>query len=204
MYNQQQLIIFARAPEYGNVKRRLAKDIGKQQALDFYTNTLKALLTQMEAGDWSLTVAAATVGAKSHPLFKNHNSVQQSDGDLGHRMATALDHFHGSPRIIIGSDIPSIKPAHILSAFEALLNHDVVFGPACDGGFWLVGCNAHFNAGTSAESLFMKNVRWSTDQALSDTLATLPDNCRVATVSTLADVDDGQAYQHYLRDRPCP
>ena len=60
MHNQQQLIVFARAPEYGLVKRRLAADIGKQQALDFYTKTLKTLLEQMDGGHWHLTVATDT------------------------------------------------------------------------------------------------------------------------------------------------
>lgn len=200
MHNQPKLIIFARAPEYGSVKTRLAKDIGKQKALDFYTSTLKTLLTNMDDKRWSLTVSTASASATTHEFFKNQHTLVQSDGDLGHRMATVLDHFRGSPRVIIGSDIPSIRPLHIVSAFEALLDHDVVFGPAFDGGFWLVGCSADFTADLSTDGLFMKNVSWSTDRALSDTLATLPPDCRVATICTLADVDDGQSYQRYLMD----
>ncbi len=198
--HDQQLILFARAPEYGKVKRRLAADIGNQQALDFYTTTLSALLRQVQNGPWNLTIATATADAKNHRLFKDHHCVIQPDGDLGHRMTTVLNQFHGRPRIIIGSDIPAIRPTHIQKAFQALSIHDVVIGPACDGGFWLAGCNADFNSDPAIDNLFMKNVRWSTDDALSDTLATLPAGCRVATVCTLPDVDDGESYYRYLDD----
>jgi len=200
MHDQQQLIVFARAPEYGLVKRRLAADIGKQQALDFYTKTLKTLLEQMDGGHWHLTVATDTASAKNHALFKNLDLIVQPEGDLGHRMATILDHFRGSPRIIIGSDIPSVRPRHVQRAFEVLSDHDVVFGPASDGGFWLVGCSADFIADSSADNAFMKNVAWSTDHTLADTLATLPVDCRVATLSTLEDVDDVDSYQRYLNN----
>ena len=200
MHNQQNLIVFARAPEYGLVKRRLAADIGKQQALDFYTKTLKTLLEQMDGGHWHLTVATDTASAKNHSLFKNLDLIVQPEGDLGHRMATILDRFRGSPRIIIGSDIPSVRTHHIQRAFEVLSDHDVVFGPAQDGGFWLVGCSADFDSRFSAVSLFTKGIRWSTDQTLSDTLSTLPTDCRVASVCTLSDVDDGNSYQQHLSD----
>ena len=200
MHNQQQLIIFARAPEYGSVKTRLAADIGKQEALDFYTATLTVLLKNMHDKRWDLTVSTATASATNHAFFKNHHTLVQPEGDLGHRMAKVLDHFLGSPRVIIGSDIPAIRPAHIKRAFEALLDHDVVFGPASDGGFWLVGCSADFIADSSADNAFMKNVAWSTDHTLADTLATLPVDCRVATLSTLEDVDDVDSYQRYLNN----
>ena len=200
MHNQQNLIVFARAPEYGLVKRRLAADIGKQQALDFYKKTLRTLLEQMDGGQWHLTVAADTASAKNHALFKNLDLIVQPEGDLGHRMATILDHFRGSPRIIIGSDIPSVRPRHVQRAFEVLSDHDVVFGPAQDGGFWLVGCSADFDSQFSTDRLFAKGIRWSTDQTLSDTLSTLPTDCRVAHICTLSDVDDGTSYQQHLSD----
>ncbi len=200
--NQHQLIIFARAPVYGTVKRRLARDIGKQAALEFYQSTLTSQLEQMSGEMWSLTIAAASAPESHHPMFDNFNTISQREGDLGYRMVSTLAHFRGTNRIIIGSDIPTINTTHIRDAFAALQDHDVVFGPAYDGGFWLVGCNPDFLAGQDTASHFMKGVRWSTEHALADTLLTVPAECRVATVCTLADVDDGDSYQRHVRESP--
>jgi len=70
----------------------------------------------------------------------------------------------------------------------------MVFGPATDGGFWLVGCAKAFNP----ISPFMENVRWSSAEALSDTRATLPEDVKVAEVVTLSDIDDGEAYHKFM------
>ena len=198
--NQHQLIIFARAPVYGTVKQRLAQDIGKQAALEFYQHTLTSQLEQLSGEMWNLTIAAASAPEAHHPMFDSFNTISQREGDLGYRMVSTLAHFEGTNRIIIGSDIPSINTTHIRDAFTALRDYDLVFGPACDGGFWLVGCNADFVAGQDTASHFMKNVRWSTEHALSDTLLTVPPQYRVATVCTLADVDDGNSYLQHLTE----
>lgn len=222
MTRQNQLIVFARAPQYGAVKQRLASDIGKSAALAFYRQTLQRLLVKMSnSPHWELTIAVATKEATTHPLFRGLNVITQPEGDLGVRMLTVLDQFKNRNRIIIGSDIPHIDRVYIERAFSELAQHNVVFGPAVDGGFWLVGCQAGFAAlqkqehetrldaeqtaiqGSLQQSYFkkgfMQQVRWSTEHALSDTIATLPVNCTYTTVQTLADVDDGASYQAYLK-----
>jgi hypothetical protein len=84
--------------------------------------------------------------------------------------------------VIVGSDIPDLKAAHIAEAFRLLGPHDLVFGPAEDGGYWLVG--AH---GRSRMPDLFSGVRWSTEHALADTLR----NARgsVGMLGKLADVD---------------
>ncbi|MEM7257182.1 MAG: TIGR04282 family arsenosugar biosynthesis glycosyltransferase [Pseudomonadota bacterium] len=195
---QQQLIIFARAPLYGRVKRRLARDIGHERALEFYTDTLAGLLAELRDGPWALTVATDTRAATTHPVFHGVETMAQPKGDLGHRMVTVLRRFAGQPCVLIGSDIPSVRQSHIQSAFRALHDAEVVFGPACDGGFWLVGASAEFLLTTREPGGFMRGVQWSTAHSLRDTLNTLPEGCRVETISTLADVDDGDAYRRYV------
>ena len=88
------------------------------------------------------------------------------------------------PACVIGADIPGIRPHHVATAFAALGDHDAVFGPAQDGGYWLIGLRhpARQPAG------FFRGVRWSTEQALADSVATLPGH-RIAQVATLRDVD---------------
>jgi len=61
MPNQKHLVIFARAPRYGRVKTRLAKDIGKQPALRFYQRNLERLINRMRQGPWQLHITSCTI-----------------------------------------------------------------------------------------------------------------------------------------------
>ena len=183
---------------YGAVKQRLAKDIGKQAALEFYYETLSSLIPRLHGGPWELRLSVATKGDEHDQLFQNMSATVQADGDLGFRMQSELSRLNGSNRIIIGSDIPDIESSHVQTAFDSLVDHDMVFGPATDGGFWLVGCANSFHVDYAIHSTFMKNVRWSTQYALADTLATLPDDTKVGKVATLSDVDDGDGYRKFI------
>ena len=113
----------------------------------------------------------------------------QATGDLGQRMAAALARAprHGSA-IIVGSDIPAITAAHIRAAFESLGRHDVVFGPATDGGYWLAGVRRGLPE-AAVRHLF-DAVRWSSGDALADTVRNVPNGWRVGYVETLRDVDN--------------
>jgi len=185
---------------YGAVKQRLAKDIGKQAALDFYRDTLTSLIRRLQAGPWQLHISVATQGDEQDPIFQSLSVSVQPHGDLGLRMRSALNSFHGLNRIIIGSDIPDIEVVDVQCAFDSLSRHDMVFGPAHDGGFWLVGCSGSSKLNSATHPAFLKNVRWSTQYALADTLATLPAGTEVARVATLPDIDDGDSYRK-LMDR---
>ncbi len=204
LQKNNQLIVFARAPEYGRVKKRLARDIGCEGALQFYRDTLTSLLHRLNDGPWQLSVSVANPGDEEHPVFKGFDTTAQIAGDLGQRMKAALDQYKGSRRIIIGSDIPMIERAHIEHAFTCLSDHELVFGPAIDGGFWLIGCAEQFSALDTEDDEFMKSVRWSSSHALADTLASLPASTRehVATVNTLSDVDDGESYRQFSESLP--
>ncbi|MEN8195344.1 MAG: DUF2064 domain-containing protein, partial [Pseudomonadota bacterium] len=94
--------------------------------------------------------------------------------------------------VIVGSDIPDVAPAHIDRAFAALGGHDTVFGPAVDGGYWLVGARRRPR---TPGDLF-SGVRWSTPHALGDTLANLG-GASHALVDTLEDIDTRAAFEHW-------
>jgi glycosyltransferase A (GT-A) superfamily protein (DUF2064 family) len=102
-------------------------------------------------------------------------------------MRRALAASGPGPAVLVGSDIPGLTATHIAAAFRLLGRHDVVFGPARDGGFWLVGCR--HRAPDFGE------VRWSSRHALADTLANLPKSLSVGFAATLDDIDDGAAYR---------
>jgi glycosyltransferase A (GT-A) superfamily protein (DUF2064 family) len=97
--------------------------------------------------------------------------------------------------VLVGSDIPALSARHIAAAFAALGRCDLVFGPATDGGYWLVGARD----GAMARGLF-RTVRWSGPQALADTLANARGR-RVTLLEALADVDDAADYARWRAAR---
>jgi glycosyltransferase A (GT-A) superfamily protein (DUF2064 family) len=113
----------------------------------------------------------------------------QGRGDLGSRMDRALRAFVRGPVVLVGADIPALGPVEVATAFRLLGSHDLVFGPAEDGGFWLVGAR-----NPRRFSRLFRRVRWSSPYALSDTLAGLPRVATVGFAARLSDVDDAASY----------
>ena len=111
--------------------------------------------------------------------------VPQGGGDLGRRMGRLFQTLPPGPLVMIGSDIPGITRGHIARAFQQLGSQDWVFGPAEDGGYWLVGARRRPRIVTPFDG-----VRWSGTHTLDDTLANLSGQ-RIAFVDRLRDVDSG-------------
>ena len=99
-------------------------------------------------------------------------------------MARVMQAIPVGPVCVIGADIPDIGPVQIARAFAALGTSDAVFGPAPDGGFWLVGLK---RSNPMSPKLF-QDVRWSTEHALDDTRASLG-ALRFALIDELQDID---------------
>jgi len=191
------LVLFVKEPRMGRVKGRLAEAIGGTAALKFYRGTLAETMRLARDRRWRTAIAVtpdrtATRARLRGLVSRRHEIVPQGRGDIGRRMARAFSRFKPEPTIIVGSDIPGLKPGHIARAFQRLREADVVLGPAGDGGFWLVG----LRRGDAAARLF-SGVRWSSAHALSDVRARLPRTARVAAVEMLEDVDDGASYRRW-------
>ncbi|QFT58342.1 hypothetical protein FIU94_05840 [Sulfitobacter sp. THAF37] len=173
-------------PRPGRVKTRLGRDIGMTAAAWWFRHQTASLLRRLRDPRWRLVIAISPdmEGLHSRVWPADLRRLPQGRGDLGARMARMLRTVHDGHACLIGADIPGVRPAHIARAFARLGEHDAVFGPAPDGGFWLVGLKrpARPPAG------FFLTVRWSTADALSDSVATLPDH-RIALCDTLRDVD---------------
>jgi glycosyltransferase A (GT-A) superfamily protein (DUF2064 family) len=107
-------------------------------------------------------------------------------------MDAALRSLPPGPVVLIGSDIPGVTPSDIREAFRQLAGKEVVFGPAADGGYWLVGI-AHANAVTG----LFRDVRWSSEHALSDTVRNLRGANTYGLTIERHDVDDGLAYARW-------
>ncbi|MFO1162403.1 MAG: TIGR04282 family arsenosugar biosynthesis glycosyltransferase [Reyranellaceae bacterium] len=181
------LVIFARAPQAGQVKRRLAREIGMFAAARFYRTTLDQTL-RLLSGDrrWTVWLFVTPDNSLGHPSWRGLKRRRQGHGDLGQRMRRPFDTLPSGPVVLVGSDIPALRPRHIARAFALLGSNDLVFGPATDGGYWLIGAR---RLRPLPDSLFA-GVRWSTPHALADTLATIPERYSVGLVDTLDDIDD--------------
>lgn len=181
------VILFARAPRLGAVKRRLARGIGDRAALRFYAATLAATARPIAKDRrWRTVLATTPPGARadwSRFVPRGTARVAQARGDLGARMQAAMRPWRRA--VLVGSDIPGLGPADIAAAFRALGRADAVFGPAQDGGYWLVGLGPRRPAHPFA------GARWSSPHALADTLANFAGR-RVAFLRRLRDVDTAE------------
>ena len=179
----------AKAPRIGRVKSRLARDIGVVNAWTFYRKTLSGV-TRRLAGDgrWRVSLGVSPNITQHEPRIWPAccSRLAQGSGDLGERMMRLMATFAQGPVVLIGADIPTVRSYHIVTAFKLLGRYDAVFGPARDGGYWMVGLkhpNQFFN--------IFGGVRWSGPYALADTIANLPTSWSYDLVATLGDVDDG-------------
>jgi rSAM/selenodomain-associated transferase 1 len=176
------LIVFARTPRLGTVKRRLAAEIGDVPALRVARNLLAALLRRLRALRGFKRVLATTPGRARFPTPPAWSRIPQGQGDLAARMHRAFRRYPNRLVILVGSDIPGLGPAEIRAAARALHHAGAVFGPALDGGYYLVAMGARRPANPFA------NVRWSTQHALADTEMNFT-SFRRARLRPLRDID---------------
>jgi rSAM/selenodomain-associated transferase 1 len=186
----------AKSPRLGAVKKRLAASLGPVTALRVYRSCLAHTLRRL--GDdqrWRAFLAVTPDGDVTARLWsqmapsRGIASLAQGEGDLGQRMQRLFNRLPPGPVVIIGGDIPDVRASQIAHAFRLLGRHDAVFGPAEDGGYWLVGLKR------SPRLLApFRHVRWSGPHALADTLANL-EGWRVATAALLRDLDTADDYR---------
>ena len=193
---QRHLVIMAKRPQAGRVKTRLAKDIGVAEALRVYRSVLARTIRDLSCDSrWQTWIAVAPDTEIHSPVWPdNVGLVGQGQGDLGQRMQRVFDVLPGGPVLIIGSDIPGISPTDIAGGFSALGSHTAVFGPAVDGGYWMVGQRRH----PKIVQMF-KGVRWSTRHALSDTLANASDAKLIRQIDDLDTVADYRRWRRQLK-----
>lgn len=180
------LVIMVKEPRPGRVKTRLGRDIGMVGAAWWFRHQTQALIRRLRDPRWQIVLAVSPdrEGLNSRIWPADLPRAGQGRGDLGDRMGRMLRRMPKGPVCLIGADIPGISCKHIARAFGALGSAQMVFGPAPDGGYWLVGAQRY---GALPQTLF-HNVRWSSEHALADTLASIPDS-RIALLDQLQDVD---------------
>ncbi|RED50211.1 TIGR04282 family arsenosugar biosynthesis glycosyltransferase [Seonamhaeicola aphaedonensis] len=182
--NKALIIVFVKNIKLGKVKTRLAKTIGDQGAFEVYSELVKITERALEnlSIDKRIYFSDTVVNSKWEGLYK----TVQKGADLGERMKSAfLDGFHdGYNRIVlIGSDLPDIKAKHLENGLSALIKNDVVFGPAEDGGYYLIGMR-------KMHEMLFNNKPWSQSNLLKETINELEfHNITFTTLELLNDID---------------
>lgn len=182
------LIIFVRHPELGKVKTRLAASIGDEGALHVYKLLLAHTLDVSSATDADKFIFYTEgVVANDMWLKDRYFKCSQAGGDLGNRMLNAFQTVLSKgyeKAIIIGSDCFELNTSIVEEGFKELENHDVVIGPANDGGYYLLGMKA-------IHKQLFENKKWSTETVYRDTEQTIKElHLSPHILPTLNDVDE--------------
>jgi len=180
------LVVMLKEPRPGRVKTRLGRDLGMTTAAWWFRHQVRGLLRRVRDKRWNVVLAVSPdrEGMLSRVWPADLPRIPQGRGDLGDRMGRVFCMMPPGPVVIIGADIPGVNRARIAEAFAALGDHAAVFGPAPDGGYWLIG----MKRAAPVPGTMFNGVRWSSEHALADTMASLA-GLRIAQVATLRDVD---------------
>lgn len=194
------LAVFAKQPVAGQVKTRLCPPLAYHEAAAFYEHALREVLDRVSTlSHCDLVICYAGERSWFAEQFPAFRLLSQGGADLGERMEQALAGlFDAGYRraVLIGSDLPDLPLKEIHQAFALLQDVDVVYGPARDGGYYLVGESTHCPA-------LFQDIPWSTEVVLTESLR------RAATVGMFTarlpvyeDLDDMAAVTNFLERSP--
>jgi rSAM/selenodomain-associated transferase 1 len=192
------ILVFAKYPEPGRVKTRIAATAGRAQAAALYRRWLGEVFAALQPARGAARLVCCYDGAPRESFGEWEQLADdwwpQPPGDLGERLSAGfqLGLAGGGPVIAVGTDCLELDAALVSQAFDLLGSRDVVFGPTPDGGYYLVGMSA------DRRGLFA-SVRWSCPDTLGDHLA----RCRErgwshALLPARHDIDTWEDWLAYL------
>jgi len=198
--NRQQLIIFIKAPVPGFCKTRLIPFLSPEDASEFYKTLVNTCFRNIQPIN-NTNISIYTYPDINNPfitqLSQQHSTTChiQTGENLGERMFNALQQSLKTHKksVLIGTDCPVLDQSYLEQAFKALDQHDMVLGPANDGGYVLIGA-------TKIESHLFNNINWGTDSVLKQSLNNANKaNYKTHLLDTLWDVDTPEDYMKYQR-----
>lgn len=189
------IVLFARSPELGKVKSRLAVDLGEQKALDVYIHLLTQTMNKMnELKHVDVYVFFSGLDVSFFDVLINAKFIEQTKGDLGERMLNAFELLvekHDS-LVMIGSDCYDLKTHDLKEAFDKLRDSDLVLGPSSDGGYYLIGLK-------EAIPSFFRDINWGTSTVFNETMKIAnKQSFDVSVLSERNDLDDLSDYRSFL------
>ncbi len=195
-YKHRCLLLFVKSPIKGQVKTRLAAEIGEDFTVGLYKRFVEDLISLVENLDVHLELCFYPPHTRlnfSEWLGEQYCYTPQVGDNLGERLKNAFDNAfeEGFSNVVaIGSDSPDLPVHYLIESFEALPAHDAVIGPANDGGYYLIG----FSKEGFIPEVF-DNISWSTDSVFEQTISILKRHGRTVyllpswhDVDTIADL----------------
>lgn len=196
---QKGIIIFAKYPEPGKVKTRLAASIGKEKAAEFYDNcakkTKKECLKIVDLERYFFFAESKNYEKVMEWIGNGFHFYAQSNGNLGDRIKAAFQVVfkEGNDKvIIIGTDCPDLNNKKLEKAYKELKTNDVVIGPAADGGYYLIGTSKFY------PELF-ENIDWSTDRVFEQTIRNIEKlGLKSSKLEELRDIDTIEDLRNWM------
>ncbi len=200
LYHDTVILLFAKAPVEGSVNTRLIPDIGVQAATKLQHDLIHQRLLMLTKADLSVVHLMCAPDTQDE-LFLQCNQqypitlIQQSAGDIGIRMLNAvkagLQHYKYC--IVIGTDAPALNEDIIKQAIDVLkTGTEVVFVPAEDGGYVLVGLQQSYD-------FLFQGVSWGSAQVMQQSINKLKkNNVSYKKLASCWDIDRLEDYQRYL------
>lgn len=192
------IVQFARAPVAGFVKTRMLPHLSRQEALKLHESLVIMCCKQLIASGLA-EVQLWVDDQPDHPLFlscldRGVSSIKvQRGSDLGEKMFDCLSHSLREYQsvILVGSDCPAIDHRYLIEAFQALESVPLVFGPALDGGYVLLGAREIYT------ELF-DDISWGESTVLRKSLAAAKRlGAEVSILKSLRDIDRPSDLYHY-------
>lgn len=195
MTPRPQLVLFTRFPQAGSCKTRLIPALGEDGAAQLHRQLTERTLGVIASAGLKVTVAITGASTPSFAAWLGNDFafVQQEEGDLGARLKPFVE---AAPAILFGADTPDLQPSHVDQAIRGLACHEVVIGPAEDGGYYLIAMREPLVE-------LIENMPWSTDQVLPTTLKRLERmGIQPLMLECLADCDTPEDLERWpaLRD----
>jgi rSAM/selenodomain-associated transferase 1 len=191
------LIIFAKEPESGRVKTRLAGKMDDNEIIELYKDFVRRTIDiagKVESDNKFLAYDSSGEAGFIKSIKGDLSLFRQEGETLGERMHNAFLYSKKSGNdatIIIGSDSPDMPFEYVEKAFNCLEKSDVVLGPSRDGGYYLVGLK-------QPDERIFKDVNWSSDKVFSETLKNIENIGKVASsVDEWYDIDTAQDLEFY-------
>jgi uncharacterized protein len=196
----EQIIVFTRWPVPGRVKTRLIPALGIQGAAELHRRLTEHTVRQVahfrqQRPEVGLEIRF-TGGSREQlqNWLPAGQPAEQAEGDLGTRLSRAFaDAFgRGLRRVVaVGSDCPDLSPSILAEAFARLHDHDLILGPAVDGGYYLIGLRQ------DAAEIF-NEIPWGTAAVFEETLKRAAARAfSISLLETLVDVDRPEDLAHF-------
>ena len=183
-------MLFTRYPEAGNTKTRLIPHLGATKAAELQRWMTASMASEMAALrldiDRQIHFSGGGLSQMQTWLGRQFTYLPQFAGGLGNRLHRAfVGNFRSGMNAVvaIGADCPQLSTRHFEQAFKQLKTHDVVLGPAADGGYYLIGLN-------QPQLELFEDIPWGTGDVFAQTVAIANSlNLSIATLEQLRDVD---------------